>query len=224
MDHDEFEQGGLDNKAIVYSREACDEVSRRVREYLARIRTATAEKQEVILETEKKSLVDVLGMFFAFLFHTVPFPFIFKWAVKYRGLGMISFIILGLFWIFFTFRFAVRLLNGVLYYFTMTGKTGTKIFAEQNAIVTFPKMKAAYEQRLLDIRENLQKMDTLERLAGRRQGLSKADFERMNALSELPDRRNEAPDEIDAVMKIWKTRTFTIKDWYRCYKKIYYKA
>ena len=135
---------------------------------------------------KKNACQDMLGYIFAWLFHTAGYPVVYV-AFGTNIISAVAFGLLGIFWVFYTGKFFLKVLNSIVNYFVLSDKRHVSAFVEKNQILTFEKKRAHALQRINYIKGQLAKLDNFEKKMEHQHGLSAADSEAMNSLALIRD-------------------------------------
>lgn len=135
---------------------------------------------------KKNACQDMLGYIFAWLFHTAGYPVVYV-AFGTNIISAVAFGLLGIFWIFYTGKFFLKVLNSIVNYFVLSDKRHVSAFVDKNQILTFEKKRAHALQRINYIKGQLAKLDNFVKKMEHQHGLSAADSEAMNSLALIRD-------------------------------------
>ena len=188
LEKEQLELEGLSEEELEYiedrtefDRSRAEKVRSRIELYLE-----AARKDYDHIPTEiRNARQDMLGYIFAWLFHTAGYPFLYmKMSNLYNAIPLV---ILGFFWIFYTGKFGLKVLNVMTNYRVLTGKKRVSQYVEEARILTFEKKREHALQKIHAAKERLTALEVFERKIEARRGLSEAEIEEMNALARIPE-------------------------------------
>ena len=134
----------------------------------------------------KNARQDMLGYIFAWLFHTAVYPVIYRFGRNYT-LSFVAFSLLGIFWLYYTGKFFVKVLDAIANYWVLTNKKRVSGYVEANKVLTFQKKQDLALERIRYLKEQLTKLENFERKMEHQHGLSESDVTAMSALANIKE-------------------------------------
>jgi hypothetical protein len=132
----------------------------------------------------KNARQDMLGYIVAWLFHTGGYPIVYRFG-RGNTLSVVAFSLLGIFWLYYTAKFFVKVLDAIANYCVLTNKKRVSGYVEANKVLTFQKKQDLALERIRYLKDQLTKLENFERKMEHQHGLTESDAEEMSALSHI---------------------------------------